>query len=85
MPTSPKSTQAELPPVDKLTYEQAFSELEELVDALEGEERSLDQAMALFERGQALAQHCAVLLDKAELKVQQILGEELVDYSSPDA
>jgi exodeoxyribonuclease VII small subunit len=84
MTTRPKSSHSELPPVDQLTYEQAFSELEELVAALEGNDRSLDQAMALFERGQALAQHCAALLDQAELKVQQILGEELVDYDAPD-
>ncbi len=58
--------------LDELTYEQAFAELEELVGKLESEIGNLDQALALFERGQALAKRCAELLDKAELKVQQL-------------
>jgi exodeoxyribonuclease VII small subunit len=58
--------------LDELTYEQAFAELEELVGKLEGEIGNLDEALALFERGQALAKRCAELLDKAELKVQQL-------------
>ena len=60
-----------------LSYEQALSELESIVTALESGERSLDETLALFERGQALAQYCVGLLDKAELKVQQLSGEVL--------
>ena len=66
-------------PVEEMTYEQAFTELEKIVSALEVEEQSLDNALAQFERGQALARHCLTLLDKAELKVQQLTGDELVD------
>ena len=65
---------------EKLTYEQAYAELEEIVAALEAGEQSLDEAIAQFERGQFLAKHCASLLDKAELKVQQLTGDELVDF-----
>ncbi len=61
---------------EELTYEQAFAELEKIVAALESEEHSLDEAMALFERGQSLAAHCAGLLEKAELKVQQLTDED---------
>ena len=68
------------PPIDELAYEQAFSELERIVKSLESEEHSLDESLALFERGQALIQHCAGLLDKAELKVQQIIGDEIIDF-----
>jgi len=35
--------------------------------------------MTLFERGQSLSKHCALLLAKAELKVKQLSGEELID------
>jgi exodeoxyribonuclease VII small subunit len=66
--------------LEQLTYEQAFSDLEAIVATLESEERSLEEALALFERGQALARHCARMLDQAELKVQQLSGEELVDF-----
>jgi exodeoxyribonuclease VII small subunit len=68
-------------PVDQLSYEQAFHELEEIVAALESSEQPLESTLALFERGQALARRCADLLDQAELKVQQISGEGLVNFT----
>jgi len=67
-----------LTPVKNLNYEQAFAELEKVVAELEAEERSLDESLAQFERGQALAKHCSDLLEKAELKIQQISGEDLI-------
>jgi len=73
------------PVVEELTYEQALAELEQIVAALEANrlneagQLSLDEAMALFERGQALSKRCLDLLDKAELRVRQLSGENLVD------
>jgi exodeoxyribonuclease VII small subunit len=58
--------------VQSLSYEQAFTELEEIVVGLETDEKSLEEAIALFERGQALAKRCVELLDKAELRVRQL-------------
>ena len=54
------------------TYEQAFAELQEIVTKLESGEVPLEEAMALFERGQALAKLCTGLLDKAELRIRQL-------------
>ena len=71
--------------VDELNYESAFSELETIVTALESEQPSLQDAMQLFERGQALAQRCAALLDTAELRVRQLTGEGLEDLPAEDA
>lgn len=68
-------------PVEQLTYEQAFQELEQIVAALEANDHSLDDALRLFERGQELANHCSELLEHADLKVRQILGEDLVDFN----
>jgi len=73
------SKKLELKDVDKLTYEEAYRELIGLVEALESDEHPLDETMVLFERGQALSHRCATLLDQAELKVQQLSGENLVD------
>ena len=73
------SKKMEMIDVDKLSYEDAFSELSALVEALESDEHPLDETMNLFERGQALSQRCAALLDLAELKIQQLSGEKLVD------
>ena len=67
-------------PVEGLTYEEAFAELETIVAGLESGERPLEESMTLFERGQALTKHCAELLDKAELKVQALAGESLEDF-----
>ena len=69
--------------VEQLTYEQAFTELETIVATLEVEERSLDAALTLFARGQDLARYCSALLDQAEVRVQQITGETLVEFKSP--
>ena len=66
-------------PVEELTYEAAFKELEEIVITLEGEPASLDQAMSLFEHGQALVKRCTQLLEEAELKVKRLSGTGLLD------
>jgi exodeoxyribonuclease VII small subunit len=70
--------------VAELNYETAFAELETIVTALESEQPSLQDAMQLFERGQALAQRCAALLDQAELRVRQLTGEGLEELSGED-
>ncbi|HEY4717606.1 MAG TPA: exodeoxyribonuclease VII small subunit [Anaerolineales bacterium] len=68
--------------IEKLSYEQAVLELEGIVKELEAEVGNLDQAIQLFERGQALAQHCAAILEQAELKVQELTGDgELQDWN----
>jgi exodeoxyribonuclease VII small subunit len=66
----PKKTKPQ--PITDLTFEQAFAELEESVRTLERGDLPLEEALALYERGQELAAYCAKLLDEAELKVQQI-------------
>lgn len=70
------SKSVEPQPVDEMAYEPAYTELEGIVATLETQQRPLDEAMALFERGQALAKRCVELLDKAELKVRQLTGED---------
>jgi exodeoxyribonuclease VII small subunit len=66
--------------IDDLTYEEALAELEEIVSLLEGEQSQLEDAIRLFERGQALAARCGVLLEAAELKVKQVVGDAVVDF-----
>jgi exodeoxyribonuclease VII small subunit len=59
-----------------LSYEDAARELEELITALETSQISLDETLALYERGQALAQRCGSLLEQAELRLRQLGGGE---------
>ena len=60
-------------PLEELTYEEALSELEELVQTLETGEDDLQKTLLYFERGQVLASYCISLLDEAELKVEELL------------
>jgi exodeoxyribonuclease VII small subunit len=70
--------------VNQMTYEQAFAELEKIVAALESNQSSLDEVMALFERGQQLGQHCNELLNQAELKVRILTGENEEEDVPPE-
>jgi exodeoxyribonuclease VII small subunit len=67
-------------PTENLSYEEALAELEEIVSALEGEQNQLEEAIKLFERGQALALRCGVLLEAAELKVKQVIGDVILPF-----
>lgn len=67
-------------PIEDLNYEEALAELEQIVGSLESEQNPLDDAMKLYERGQALVTHCGALLDAAQLKVQKLAGESLTDF-----
>ena len=67
-------------PVEELTYEEALVELEEIVSQLEAEQNPLEESIKLFERGQALASRCGVLLEAAELKVKQVVGDVILPF-----
>ena len=71
--------------VEDLSYEEALAELEGIVSALEDEQGQLEEALKLFERGQALAARCGVLLEAAELKVKQVVGEQVTDFEEESA
>jgi exodeoxyribonuclease VII small subunit len=66
--------------VTDLSFEEASTELEAIVATLENEQKSLEDSMVLFERGQALIKHCSALLEKAELKVKQLTGDGISDF-----
>ena len=70
--------------VEELTYEEALAELEGIVALLEGEQSQLEDAIRLFERGQALAARCGVLLEAAELKVKQVAGDVVVPFEEDE-
>jgi exodeoxyribonuclease VII small subunit len=58
--------------LEELSFEEAFGELEGAVQRLEGGELTLDEAVALYERGMGLARRCNDALDAAELRVQEL-------------
>lgn len=71
-------------PPEKLNYEQAFEELEALVERLESGELALEESLALFERGQALSARCSELLEQAELKLRQLVPNDSGGYVETD-
>jgi exodeoxyribonuclease VII small subunit len=58
----------------KLSFEEAYQELEATVQRLDtpAGELALEEAIALYERGMRLAKRCSDALDAAELQVQQL-------------
>jgi exodeoxyribonuclease VII small subunit len=64
----------------ELTFEAALQELEETVQRLESGDLLLDEAIALFERGQTLVRLCDEKLEQAELRVNQLLPTAAGDY-----
>ncbi len=60
----------DLPEVSTLSYEQARDELVTIVSRLEGGQLGLEDSMTLWERGEALADHCTRWLDGAQARLQ---------------
>jgi exodeoxyribonuclease VII small subunit len=58
--------------MEALTFEEAFEQLETAVEALQDGQMPLERALHYYEEGMKLAQHCNDLLEKAELRVQQL-------------
>ena len=49
-----------------------MKELETIVDQLEKGSVSLEQSIAIYERGEALKSHCDALLKNAEARIEKI-------------
>jgi len=58
--------------VSSMSFEQALEALERIVDDLEKGDVPLETSIAIYERGEALKQHCEKLLKAAEAKVEKI-------------
>ena len=61
------------------TFEELRHELEEIVGKLERGEVAVDEAIRLWQRGEALHRQCAALLEAAEGRI-----EELDDNNAPE-
>ena len=58
--------------LEKMTFEEAVKELEKLVDSLDKGDVSLDEAIAAYDRGSQLKDHCQKKLNEAKMKVETI-------------
>jgi exodeoxyribonuclease VII small subunit len=67
------SEQADL---DAMSYEQAREELVEVVRTLEAGGTTLEQSLALWERGEALAARCQAWLDGARERLDAAVARD---------
>jgi exodeoxyribonuclease VII small subunit len=71
-------------PPEELSFEQAFEQLDQLVEMLEAGDKSLEDSLAMFERGQALAERCTQLLENAELRLRQLRPDDSGGYEETE-
>lgn len=57
----------------EMKFEQAMSRLEEIVQALDGGEKSLNDSLLLFEEGVKLTRECSRQLDDAKGRVETLV------------
>lgn len=57
------------------SFEVLFKELEATVAKLEAGDLSLDESLALFQRGMELSKKCAEMLDRAELRIKELVPQ----------
>ena len=62
--------------LEKLTFEEAMKELEEIVHSLDKGDVSLDEAIAAYDRGSKLKDYCQKKLHDAKMKVEAIQASE---------
>ncbi|MDP6804953.1 MAG: exodeoxyribonuclease VII small subunit [Rhodospirillales bacterium] len=66
--------QVRIPPeIEKLSFEDALSELEKIVRRLEEGKGKLDDAIKAYERGSLLKRHCEAKLQEAQARVEKIV------------
>lgn len=66
---------------EELTIEEAFAQLDQLAERMEGEEVSLEESFSLYSKGLELLALCGEKLDMVEKKMQQLdENGELSDF-----
>ena len=58
--------------IREMTFERALKELEHIVSRLERGDVELEESITIYERGEALKDHCDRLLKQAEAKVEKL-------------
>ncbi|MBX3363193.1 MAG: exodeoxyribonuclease VII small subunit [Phycisphaeraceae bacterium] len=57
-----------------LAFEDALAEIEAIIDRIESGKVGLEQSIAEYERGAKLVKRCREVLQRAELRVQELTG-----------
>ena len=70
--TTAKAPTKTHPDIKDMTFERALKELESIVGRLERGDVELEESISIYERGEALRDHCDRLLKQAEAKVEKL-------------
>ena len=73
-----------IPDLDSLTFEEAFSRLNEMASSLEEGGLTLADATARYEQGISLVRRCNQLLEQAELKITNLKDSYSASLDSPE-
>lgn len=84
MSTQKSSTGPTFDPIEQMSYEQARSELAEVVGILELGQMSLDESLAYWERGEALAKACKGFLDGAKQRITAALAVQVAEAEAEE-
>ena len=68
--------------IKKLSFEEALSELEQIVERLERGDIELEDSISIYERGVVLKTHCESKLKTAKMKVDKIITQPDGDFST---
>lgn len=61
---------------EPLSFEEALSRLETIVEELEDESITLDQSIELYEEGIELSRLCTETLEEAELRIKNVAEQQ---------
>lgn len=57
---------------ERPSFEEALKKLESIVEELENEEITLEDSVKLYEEGVKMSRFCTEILEKAELRIEQV-------------
>ncbi len=66
------------------SFEDAMTELEQLVAKMESGELPLEASVAAYQRGSELVQYCAAQLERVEKQVKVLEGDMLKPFATDD-
>ncbi len=69
----------------ELTFEEALSELESIVEDMEGGQLPLEKSLSAYKRGAELLQFCQRQLQDAQQQVKVLESETLRKFSGDDS
>lgn len=71
-------------PATDLTFEDAMAELENIVEAMEGEQLPLEELIARYETGARLLKHCDSVLTGARKRIELITLADREEENTPE-